>query len=99
MAKRQSTKKSAKKSNEVIQRPVAEDKFAEELEILCAADDGPRPPGWKMTPGRVIDFLCGTDGEKVKAGKKSQAISRKFCLLYTSPSPRDQRGSRMPSSA
>ena len=22
-----------------------------------------------------------------------------FCLLYTSPSPRDQRGSRMPSSA
>ena len=78
MAKRQSTKKSAKKSNDVTQRPVAEDKFAEELEILCAADDGPRPPGWKMTPGRVIDFLCGTDGEKVKAGKKSQAISRKF---------------------
>ena len=24
---------------------------------------------------------------------------RKSCLLYTSPSPRDQRGSRMPSSA
>ena len=24
---------------------------------------------------------------------------RIFCLLYTSPSPRDQRGSRMPSSA
>ena len=23
----------------------------------------------------------------------------RFCLLYTSPSPRDQRGSRMPSSA
>ena len=28
----------------------------------------------------------------------STAISG-FCLLYTSPSPRDQRGSRMPSSA
>ena len=29
------------------------------------------------------------------------ALTRKFgdCLLYTSPSPRDQRGSRMPSSA
>ena len=25
--------------------------------------------------------------------------SAKTCLLYTSPSPRDQRGSRMPSSA
>ena len=27
------------------------------------------------------------------------AISANICLLYTSPSPRDQRGSRMPSSA
>ena len=27
------------------------------------------------------------------------AILADFCLLYTSPSPRDQRGSRMPSSA
>ena len=28
-----------------------------------------------------------------------QADVSKLCLLYTSPSPRDQRGSRMPSSA
>ena len=27
------------------------------------------------------------------------AIEAQTCLLYTSPSPRDQRGSRMPSSA
>ena len=27
------------------------------------------------------------------------ALNGKNCLLYTSPSPRDQRGSRMPSSA
>ena len=26
-------------------------------------------------------------------------VLRRICLLYTSPSPRDQRGSRMPSSA
>ena len=26
-------------------------------------------------------------------------MADKYCLLYTSPSPRDQRGSRMPSSA
>ena len=26
-------------------------------------------------------------------------VRNKDCLLYTSPSPRDQRGSRMPSSA
>ena len=28
-----------------------------------------------------------------------KSIDIKNCLLYTSPSPRDQRGSRMPSSA
>ena len=35
---------------------------------------------------------------KIAQGK---AVLPKFavCLLYTSPSPRDQRGSRMPSSA
>ena len=27
------------------------------------------------------------------------SVLRERCLLYTSPSPRDQRGSRMPSSA
>ena len=31
-------------------------------------------------------------------GNKFHKMSR-ICLLYTSPSPRDQRGSRMPSSA
>ena len=29
----------------------------------------------------------------------SNPIQSRNCLLYTSPSPRDQRGSRMPSSA
>ena len=28
-----------------------------------------------------------------------RVVDAKICLLYTSPSPRDQRGSRMPSSA
>ena len=30
---------------------------------------------------------------------ETNAATWKSCLLYTSPSPRDQRGSRMPSSA
>ena len=38
-----------------------------------------------------------TDNERLEAeGKMDQA---KACLLYTSPSPRDKRQSRMPSSA
>ena len=37
----------------------------------------------------------------VKNGKQTKEVDaiRRACLLYTSPSPRDQRGSRMPSSA
>ena len=35
----------------------------------------------------------------VVAGTNSEASQIVNCLLYTSPSPRDQRGSRMPSSA
>ena len=39
--------------------------------------------------------------EKASSGKAYYLDRKKFvdCLLYTSPSPRDQRGSRMPSSA
>ena len=40
-------------------------------------------------PGAVGDFMI-LDAVRESGG---------FCLLYTSPSPRDQRGSRMPSSA
>ena len=25
--------------------------YAEELAFLAAYDDGPRPPGWRLTPG------------------------------------------------
>ena len=42
------------------------------------------------------------DAATVKTDFSSLAVSGQFnngCLLYTSPSPRDQRGSRMPSSA
>ena len=34
-----------------------------------------------------------------KKGSVNASYSDTICLLYTSPSPRDQRGSRMPSSA
>ena len=38
------------------------------------------------------------EGQRAAAAKQA-AAERAACLLYTSPSPRDQRGSRMPSSA
>ena len=39
-----------------------------------------------------------SDVEK-QASQLASDVRYKACLLYTSPSPRDQRGSRMPSSA
>ena len=41
-----------------------------------------------------------TDSQGSEASNEKLGLRRaKICLLYTSPSPRDQRGSRMPSSA
>ena len=47
---------------------------------------------------RCIDFMidAGSNGLCILANFSEQFV---LCLLYTSPSPRDQRGSRMPSSA
>ena len=39
------------------------------------------------------------DGLRINARSTARAEYIRDCLLYTSPSPRDQRGSRMPSSA
>ena len=59
----------------------------------------------EMLEGRADQFvseLVAMGASKRRARKEVDAsIDRLiyYCLLYTSPSPRDQRGSRMPSSA
>ena len=47
---------------------------------------------------RVLDVGCG-DGSLMSHLIKEKSIEARGCLLYTSPSPRDQCLSRMPSSA
>ena len=47
----------------------------------------------------VRKYGNGEKGITLGGRSKAQVISPYACLLYTSPSPRDQRGSRMPSSA
>ena len=42
--------------------------------------------------------ILGLDEKDTFKGKSGEDLFN-TCLLYTSPSPRDQRGSRMPSSA
>ncbi|MEU7002152.1 AAA family ATPase [Nonomuraea sp. NPDC046570] len=46
----------------------AEVRYAEELAFLAAADPGPRPPGWLLTPSAVVSFVMGS----------GRAVSAKF---------------------
>ena len=48
---------------------------------------------------RGFDYFCGMLGGSHSYFPKPDNNRLERCLLYTSPSPRDQRGSRMPSSA
>ena len=51
--------------------------------------------------GQDRSVLARLEEGLLESLQKLHSVSRlpQFCLLYTSPSPRDQRGSRMPSSA
>ncbi|QIQ04943.1 AAA family ATPase [Streptomyces liangshanensis] len=56
-----------------------EDRFAAELAFLASYDEGPRPPGWRLTPRAVVLFVCGTDGVPLTAPDGGKlAVSRKF---------------------
>ena len=48
---------------------------------------------------RVVIADAQEDRGEALAGELGESAVFQNCLLYTSPSPRDQRGSRMPSSA
>ena len=48
---------------------------------------------------RVRFFTCDVTSDADLQNALSKGAEAFGCLLYTSPSPRDQRGSRMPSSA
>ena len=63
--------------------------FKELLEI-----DSPNTKVFKEHDYTHVLFGMGTSMEE-----ESLLDTYVICLLYTSPSPRDQRGSRMPSSA
>ena len=56
----------------------------------------------KVHPGTRVEILWRRSGDALSYLRKPNQGNVDVywtCLLYTSPSPRDQRGSRMPSSA
>ena len=87
-ATEQSSLTSALQSEEVIQSPVTEQSS---LTSALQSDEVIQSP---LTPSPLAE-LDRID----KAIEESKSGQYSHCLLYTSPSPRDQRGSRMPSSA
>ena len=53
-----------------------------------------------LLPKTKIEIAVSDDkADEVVEAISTSANSNKICLLYTSPSPRDKRQSRMPSSA
>lgn len=51
-----------------------EHRHAEELAFLAAYDEGPRPPGWALTPSAVVTFVLGSDGPlSLPRGRKAPA--------------------------
>ena len=74
------------------------------VELLGPVDDG-----LQLQEGVNIIMMCGLQGagKTTTCGKLAKLLLRSkiqpmlvaACLLYTSPSPRDKRQSRMPSSA
>ena len=52
-----------------------------------------------LAPEHPILDLIVAENQKEEINKYKEIASSKSCLLYTSPSPRDKRQSRMPSSA
>jgi MoxR-like ATPase len=49
-----------------VLRPPAEVLYADELRALAAADPGPRPPGWRLSPRAVRSFICGSKSPEVR---------------------------------
>ena len=79
------------------------------IELNGNTVEGPGPErGMVFQQGALFEWMSVRDnvsfGPRMKGQRASEYSAEvdhllDVCLLYTSPSPRDQRGSRMPSSA
>jgi MoxR-like ATPase len=62
------TTAAADRQAETVLRPHAEQQYQAELAALAAADDRPRPPGWRLSPWAVTTYLLGgaaADGTEI----------------------------------
>lgn len=62
-------------------RPPAEVVYAEELAALAAADNNARPPGWRLSPRAVRQFIVGADAPIThtwQSAKQKTIVTQKF---------------------
>lgn len=62
---------------DAVQVALPEQRYAAELEFLAAWDTGARPPGWRLTPAAVVQFVMGSD-EPLRAGRRKLQITQKY---------------------
>ncbi|WP_435383907.1 AAA family ATPase [Corynebacterium freiburgense] len=58
--------------NEFHQVALPEARYADELAFLAAFDQGPKPPGWLLTPQSVVRFICGEKGLRLTPAKRKE---------------------------
>ena len=77
----------------------ARETYTREDDRLEFEDDGARVKLVGVDAGRLVTgVVCACKGKAVNGDLEVEDVFV-YCLLYTSPSPRDKRQSRMPSSA
>ena len=76
---------SKKTTDKGLQRPPAEVTYAAELALLASGDEGPRPPGWKLSPRAVRTFILGdaARGVRTKFVGNPSLVDRAMVALAT----------------
>lgn len=64
-----------------MQRPPAEQLYADELAALAKADSGPVPPGWRLSMKSVLRFINGGDGIRRKIVCAPSLLERALVTL------------------
>ncbi len=66
-----------------VLRTPAEITYAQELALLAQRDQGSRPPGWKLSPLAVRQFILGTDGVAQKFYGDAALVDRCIVTLMS----------------
>jgi MoxR-like ATPase len=59
-----------------IVRPHAEQEYADELALLAALDERPRPPGWRLSPWAVTTYLMGGELPAMGPGERRVVVPK-----------------------